>query len=166
MVAMRGRKPAPSDLKVLRGNPGHRPLNVDEPQLPAVNAEIFDRPPIELSGDPAASGEWSRLAPMLRTARQVTDAERGSLIALCQQWSRYLDANSKAAAAGMVIKSPSGYPMPNPYLGIANKALNHCTKLWAELGLTPSSRSRVAATPAPSATDAQRQRYFGAARGA
>jgi P27 family predicted phage terminase small subunit len=66
----------------------------------------------------------------------------------------------------MVIKSPSGYPMPNPYLGIANKALNHCQKLWAELGLTASSRSRVRAVPAPSATDAQRQRYFGAPRGA
>jgi P27 family predicted phage terminase small subunit len=166
VVVMRGRKPTPTDLRVLRGNPGHRPLNVDEPQLPTVQADVFDTPPIELAGDTAASAEWSRLAPMLRTARQVTEAERGSLIALVQQWSRYLDANSKAAAAGMVIKSPSGYPMANPYLGIANRALAHCMKLWAELGLTPSSRSRVSATPAPSAADAQKQRYFGAARGA
>jgi P27 family predicted phage terminase small subunit len=156
----------PTDLKVLRGNPGHRPLNVDEPQLPSVNGDVFDAPPMELAGDPAAAAEWGRLAPMLRCARQVTEAERGSLIALCQQWSRYLNANSKAEAAGMVIKSPSGYPMPNPYLGIANRALTHCTKLWAELGLTPSSRSRVSATPAPTIADAQRQRYFGAPRGA
>jgi P27 family predicted phage terminase small subunit len=156
----------PTDLKVLRGNPGHRPLNGHEPHLPDVNAEVFDTPPIELTGDLAASAEWARLAPMLRTARQITEAERASLVALCQQWSRYLEANSKAAATGMVIKSPSGYPMPNPYLGIANRALAHCTKLWAELGLTPSSRSRVAATPATSAADAQRARYFGAARGA
>jgi P27 family predicted phage terminase small subunit len=161
---MRGRKPTPTDLKVLRGNPGHRPLNADEPQLPAVDAEVFDTPPLELTGDAAAAAEWSRLAPMLRSARQVTDAERGSLIALCQQWSRYLTANSKAEAAGMVIKSPSGYPMPNPYLGIANRALTHCTKLWAELGLTPSSRSRVSAMPEHAAADAQRERYFGASR--
>ena len=52
---MRGRKPTPTDLKVLRGNPGHRPLNVDEPQLPAVQAESFDTPPIELAGDATAS---------------------------------------------------------------------------------------------------------------
>jgi P27 family predicted phage terminase small subunit len=166
VVPMRGRKPVPTDLKVLRGNPGHRPLNVDEPALPPVESEAFDTPPLELTGDAAAIAEWGRLAPMLRAARQVTEAERGSLIALCQQWSRYLSANSKAEAAGMVIKSPSGYPMPNPYLGIANRALTHCTKLWGELGLTPSSRSRVSATPAPSGADAQRQRYFGAARGA
>jgi hypothetical protein len=86
VASMRGRKPTPTDLKVLRGNPGHRPLNPDEPALPPVNADTFDSPPIELAGDAAASGEWSRLAPMLRTARQVTEAERGSLIALCQQW--------------------------------------------------------------------------------
>jgi P27 family predicted phage terminase small subunit len=165
VVGMRGRKPTPTDLKVLRGNPGHRPLNVDEPQLPAVPADVFDTPPLELAGDAAACDEWIRLAPMLRAARQVTDAERGSLIALVQQWSRYLEANTKAAAAGMVIKSPSGYPMPNPYLAIANRALAHCMKLWAELGLTPSSRSRVTATPPTSAMDAQKQRYFGAARG-
>jgi P27 family predicted phage terminase small subunit len=146
-------------------NPGHRPLNVHEPQLPAVPAEVFDTPPVELTGDVAACDEWIRLASMLRAARQVTDAERGSLIALVQQWSRYLEANTKAAAAGMVIKSPSGYPMPNPYLSIANRALAHCMKLWAELGLTPSSRSRVTATPATSAMDTQKQRYFGAARG-
>jgi phage terminase small subunit len=33
--------------------------------------------------------------------------------------------------------------MPNPYLAIATKALAGCTRLWPELGLTPSSRSRV-----------------------
>ena len=33
--------------------------------------------------------------------------------------------------------------MPNPYLGVATKALGMCNRLWPELGLTPSSRSRV-----------------------
>jgi P27 family predicted phage terminase small subunit len=160
---MRGRKPIPTDLKVLRGNPGHRRLNTHEPVVTALDESA---PPIELAGDPVASAEWARLVPMLRTARQITAADRGSLIALCQQWSRYLEANSKVAAAGMVIKSPSGYPMPNPYIGIANRALTHCTKLWAELGLTPSSRSRVTALPPGSSADAQRQRYFGASPGA
>jgi len=35
--------------------------------------------------------------------------------------------------------------MPNPYLSIATRALAGCNKLWPELGLTPSSRSRVKA---------------------
>jgi phage terminase small subunit len=40
--------------------------------------------------------------------------------------------------------------MANPYLGVATKALSACARLWPELGLTPSSRSRV---KAPAAAD-------------
>ena len=49
----------------------------------------------------------------------------------------------RVSSGGMVVRSPSGYPMTNPYLSIATKALAACNKLWPELGLTPSSRSRV-----------------------
>ena len=31
-MARRGPKPTPTALKLLRGNPGKRPINVDEPQ--------------------------------------------------------------------------------------------------------------------------------------
>ena len=157
---MRGRKPTPTELKVLRGNPGRRPLNAHEPALPPLSSVMVDTAPPELT-DAVAIREWERLAPMLRQARQITEAERGSLIALCQQWARYLEANGNVAGAGMVIKAPSGYPMPNPYIAIANKALANCTRLWAELGLTPSSRSRVAASPSGQDADPQRERYFG-----
>jgi P27 family predicted phage terminase small subunit len=54
---------------------------------------------------------------------------------------------------GMIVKAPSGYPIVNPYLGISNKALDKCLKLWTELGLTPSSRVRVKTTEDASARD-------------
>ena len=47
------------------------------------------------------------------------------------------------AVDGLVTVTPAGYPMTNLYIGIANKALALCVKLWTELGLTPSARSRV-----------------------
>jgi len=53
----------------------------------------------------------------------------------------------------MVVRSPSGYPMPNPYIGISNKALGNCLKLWVELGLTPSARARVSTAPGFSGED-------------
>lgn len=137
----RGPKPQPTALKKLRGNPGRRPLNTAEPELPSRPA--FDAAPVELESDAVASAEWVRLAPMLRRSRVVTEGDRGALLSLCQQWSRYLEANTAARKSGMVIKSPSGYFMPNPLIAIANRALANCVKLWAELGLTPSSRSRV-----------------------
>lgn len=139
---MRGRKPVPTALKILRGNPGQRPLNLAEPKPPAA-FDGFAMAPAELSKDPVALQEWKRLAPLLHRIRQVTEAERTVLIALCEQWSVYRTAHAKVADLGMIVKSPSGYPMTNPYLSVANKALQHCAKLWAELGLTPSARSRV-----------------------
>lgn len=140
---MRGRRPKPTAQRVLEGNPGHRPLNPEEPEFPPVDGDIT---PIELLDDKAAIEEWARLSPLLTTARVMTEADRGALLALCQQWSRYLAASAKVKDAGLVVKAPSGYPIPNPYLPIANRALSNCTKLWAELGLTPSSRSRVSVT--------------------
>ena len=101
-----GRKPKPTQQRVLAGNPGRRPLNLAEPQLPEPVADTFDVPPIELQTDLLAANEWTRLAPMLRAARQVTVAERGVLIALCLAWSQFLQAHEKIAIAGMVVASP------------------------------------------------------------
>jgi P27 family predicted phage terminase small subunit len=146
---MRGRKPKPTAQKKLEGNPGGRKLNEHEPELPPA----VETPPLELLDDTAGLAEWSRLVPLLRKAHAISEGDRASLLALCQQWSRYLEANKHAARTGMVVKSPSGYPMPNPYIGISNKALGNCVKLWVELGLTPSARSRVTVTPGASYPD-------------
>lgn len=147
---MRGRKPKPTEQRALEGNPGKRPLNVDEPAHD-VPSHAFDEPPADLAG--AAAQEWRRLAPQLRRARQVTEADRGALIAACLEWAIYLDASRRVAELGLVVKAPSGYPMTNPYRAIANGALGHLVKLWAELGLTPSSRSRVKTVTGPGADD-------------
>jgi P27 family predicted phage terminase small subunit len=86
---------------------------------------------------------------MLRLCKQITEADRSALVALCLEWARYLDATVKVRVLGLVVKTPSGYPIPNPYLSIATKALGSCNKLWPELGLTPSSRSRVQTADGP-----------------
>jgi P27 family predicted phage terminase small subunit len=141
-----GPKPKPTARKALEGWPGHHPRNPAEPQLPAP-ADVFAVPPAELDGHVAAGAEWRRLAPLLLRARVVTDADRGALVALCLEWDRYLQATEEIRVKGMVIAAPSGYPMVNPYCSIASRALAACNRLWPELGLTPSSRSRVEVTP-------------------
>jgi P27 family predicted phage terminase small subunit len=140
---VRGRKPKTTGARKLSGNAGKRPLNKTEPQPPAPDADTFDTPPSELAGQTLAAAEWRRLAPMLRRIRQVTDADRSALVALCLEWGRYIEATQKTLLMGLVVKAPSGYPMTNPYISIATKALAGCARLWPELGLTPSSRSRV-----------------------
>jgi P27 family predicted phage terminase small subunit len=146
---MRGRKPKPTHLRVLEGNRGKRAINHTEPQLPDESPEEM---PAELkvalpSIATRAQAEWRRLAPILLARRALTTADRSALIALCLEWARYLDATEKTTA--LVVTTPSGYPMPNPYLTVASKAFAACARLWPELGLTPSSRSRVQVDGAP-----------------
>jgi len=139
----RGPKPKSTAQRRLEGNPGKRALNKTEPTPPPLDDDpAFDTPPPELA-EPAARAEWTRLAPMLRKCKQITLADRAALLALCIEWAKYLTATAEAAKLGMIVKAPSGYPITNPYLPIANKALQQCARLWPELGLTPSSRSRV-----------------------
>lgn len=116
-------------------------MPAQEPTHAPLDEAAFDTPPAVLADTPEAQAEWTRLAPMLRKARQVTEADRAALTALCIEWARYLEARGRAQPR--VIASPSGYAMPNPWLSVQTKALAACLKLWPELGLTPSSRTRV-----------------------
>ncbi len=47
-----------------------------------------------------------------------------------------------------LIKLPSGYIQPSPWLGIANKSQELMLRYLGELGLSPVSRARVSALPA------------------
>ena len=65
--------------------------------------------------------------------------------ALCKAGS--LEAQASLREYGVVIRSPNGYPMPSPYLSVANKAFEQMRMMLAEFGMSPSSRTRVQALP-------------------
>mgnify|MGYP002683875676 CR=1 FL=1 len=67
---------------------------------------------------------------------------------------------------GLLIKAPSGYPIQNPYLAIANRAMENCYKYLQQFGLSPSARTRVQATPQGdiSGFGAESQKPYGAGR--
>jgi P27 family predicted phage terminase small subunit len=135
---MRGRKPTPTTLKVLSGNPGKRPLNEREPAAPQGLPEI----PEWL--DDEAKAEWRRITIDLAEMGLLSKADRPALAAYCTAWSRWVDAEAQVKKYGTVVKSPDkGFPMKSPYLSIADQALELMRKLMVEFGLTPSSRSRI-----------------------
>jgi P27 family predicted phage terminase small subunit len=136
-----GPRRVPTPIKKLRGTFREDRSNPKEP-IPPPAPESFDTPPKELHGDQVAIDEWSRVVPMLRRIGLVSETERAALISLCQQWSRYLDAHNQIRTGGMVVDADKG-PIVSPYIAVADKALTHCQKLWVELGLTPSGRSRM-----------------------
>jgi P27 family predicted phage terminase small subunit len=135
---MRGRKPIPTAVKLLRNNPGRRPLNDDEPIHDAIDVTCPD----DLV-DPVARAEWDRVAVILRDCGQVTVVDRATLIGYCLKYAQWKALEREARLHPFLVRSPSGYPIPNPALGMANKVFGLMLKAAAELGITPSSRSRV-----------------------
>lgn len=152
---MAGRKPLPTKLKILRGNPGKRPINKREPQ-PRVSIPDC---PAEL--DEVAAAEWKRVCPELAAIGVLTQLDRSALSAYCQSWSQWLAAIDKLKLHGPVVKAPSGFPIQNPYFSIANSALKQMKAFLTEFGMTPSSRSRIATGDTGTDTE-QEEHFFGA----
>jgi hypothetical protein len=58
-----------------------------------------------------------------------------------------VEAERQLKQTPALIRLPSGYVQPSPWLGIANKQLDIMHKYLGELGLSPVSRSRVHKLP-------------------
>jgi P27 family predicted phage terminase small subunit len=136
---MRGRRPTPTRLKLLNGNPGKRPINMDEPK---PEPSIPDCPS-ELG--PVAQTEWNRLASELARLRILTQLDRAALAAYCGAYALWAEATENIQKFGTMVKSPSGYPIQSPYVSIANRQAEIMLRVASEFGFTPASRSRVSA---------------------
>lgn len=138
---MRGRKPVPTALRLVTGNPGKRPFNPHEPKPPIAIPSC----PAHLS--PSAKSEWKRLARTLHQLGVISELDRAALAAYCQAYGRWVEAERKLKETPSLLRTPAGYVQPSPWLGIANKNLEMMHKFMSELGLSPVSRTRVKAQP-------------------
>ncbi len=124
-------------MKELAGNPGKRQLNRREPK--PANA----LPPCPRHLSIEAKREWRRMGGELARMGVVTVVDRAALAAYCQAWSRWVDAEGQVARLGTIVKTANGNLIQNPYLAVANRAMEQMAKLATEFGMTPSSRSRI-----------------------
>lgn len=136
---MRGRRPTPTRLKVLTGNPGKRPLNPDEPHPEVCVPEC----PAELGA--VARQEWNRLVDELVALGLLTNLDRAALAAYCGAYALWADATAQIEKYGAMIKSPQGFPIQSPYLAIANRQAEIMMRIASEFGFTPAKRSRISA---------------------
>jgi P27 family predicted phage terminase small subunit len=153
-----GRKPTPTALKLVKGNPGKRPLNKREARVKASQPTA----PAFLNDD--AKVEWSRVAGILFDAGLMTEIDRAALAAYCQAYGRWAEAERALARMAakdeanraLMVKTVSGNAIQNPLVGIANKAKADMMRYAVEFGMTPSARSKVTAgDPDASADPAQ-----------
>lgn len=133
-----GRPPKPTNLKILQGNPGKRPLNMNEPKFQEVDAAKM--PPYL---NKFAKKEWKRIAPLLKKVKLLTEADITALAAYCQAYHRWLEAEKLLRIHGYTEETDKGNTIQRPEVTIANKAMELMLKFGKEFGLTPSSRSSL-----------------------
>ncbi len=140
-----GRKPQPTHLRLIKGNPGKRALSrsVEVPM-----AEVPE-PPDHLNEEAVA--EWHRIAPGLHALKLLAPCDVAALAAYCMAYSRWRQAERAIAemakrdmlTGGLMIKTHNGNAIQNPLVGTANKAASDMVRYAAEFGMTPSARTRI-----------------------
>lgn len=145
---MAGRKPKPTALKILTGNPGHRPLNQDEPQpkrgIPTM--------PKWLKPFPFAAKEWKAEAKILDNMGVMTEAdaralaERAYIAYKIQKLA--LDIEQEGDTIEVKAINNEGEEIilnikTNPKVVQLKALLSEYRQYGSLLGLDPSSRSRL-----------------------
>ena len=145
LMATRGRKPKPTAMKVLEGNPGKRELNIFEPK---PKKSVLPTCPDWLEDE--AKAEWHRLARNLHELGLLTDLDVQAFASYCQAYARWREAEEFITQHGSLVKTKSGYWQQVPQVSIAHQNQKIMMQAAAEFGLTPSSRSRIVADQAAS----------------
>ena len=154
-MATRGRKPTPTAIKELEGNPGKRPLNEREPK-PAKKAPAC---PKWLEYE--AKKEWRRLAKKMEMMGVLTEVDMAAFAGYCQAYARWKEAEEFISLHGTIVKTPSGYWQQVPQVSIAQTYLKVMNRFAEQFGLTPASRSRIIADAGSKDSSDEMERLLG-----
>ena len=133
---MRGRKPKPTDMKVLQGT--FRKDRSDERE-PKPAGRLRDAPDHltaeqkEIWNDAIQNAPSGLLKPLDWSVFEVWVVASHT----------HRVAAEKVQTMGQIVKSPSGYPIVNPFLSSMNKQAAIMIKAASELGFSPTARSRI-----------------------
>ena len=136
-MGTRGRKPKPTAIKVLEGNPGKRSLNAKEPKPEKKSPKC----PSWL--EPEAKKEWRRMSKVLERLGVLTEIDAAAFAGYCQAYARWKEAEEFLSKHGTIFKTPSGYIQQVPQVSIAQTYLKVMKDFCSEFGLTPAARTRI-----------------------
>lgn len=132
-----GRPPVPTHLKIIRGNPGKRKINRNEPKpvgdLKDVPAHFTDelRDVWNYAIENAPPGLLKRI-------------DSSVLETWCVAHVLHRKALAEVTKFGMLMKAPkTGVPVQSPYLPVVNKQALIMMRAIDHLGFSPASRTRI-----------------------
>ena len=138
---MPGRRPKPTHLKIVSGNPGKRALNKREPK---PRREI---PPCPTHLNDASKVAWRRLAEMLHRIGILTEADALALERLCDCYADILACRELIGRDGRTYTTVTAQGdtliKGNPAVAQLRAADAQFKSYLVEFGLTPAARSKV-----------------------
>ena len=142
---MRGRKPIPTHLKLVRGSK-RAGKSTGEPR--PVGAlfyppDWFTEPQKEVWAYAIQHAPDGLLKKLDRDALAIWTVAQDI-------WRRAIEAQAAIDAGNklpLLTKTPNGMAQQSPYVGIISKQAQIILKAGAELGFSPSSRSRINVSP-------------------
>lgn len=156
---MRGRKPKPTALTLVTGNPGKRARRRRE----AKPKRVIPSPPDHLSD--AARTAWGSLAARLDRLGLLTELDAFALEQLCENYAEILELRADIRKGGrfqvVITKSQDLMERARPAVLRLADAERRFRGMMAEFGLTPSSRSRIDANSIDDKDADPAAQYFG-----
>lgn len=134
---MRGRKPKPTKIKELEGNPGRRPLNDREPKPELADSRV-PRGRLDAEGRRL----WKILAEPLARNGILTELDLPALEMLCHHFSIARSGKLESDRTGVTSTGARG-KVKNPATSVFEQNSKLFIRYAAEFGLTPSSRVRI-----------------------
>ena len=151
-MAGKGPPPTPTKLKILRGNPGRRPLNKAEPEPPP------GEPGQPTFLDREAKAMWRRLVKQLGGMGILAVVDRERIAGCCYWWSRFVQLQAEVKKQGDLPVS-AGKHVKNPRVEMMRDAYKLFAAEASILGIGPAARSRIVVDKKP-ATDDPAAKYF------
>jgi P27 family predicted phage terminase small subunit len=139
-MGQRGPAPTPTVLRLVRGNPSRRGINKREPK---PSGALRVAPP---NLPPRAAEIWAHAIEHAPNGL-LKQLDESVMLTWCVARAHYEDAMQRVARTGLMVKSPNGHAIQNPFLAILNKQALIMLKAAQAMGFTPASRSGIALEP-------------------
>ncbi len=117
-----------------------------KPELKAIDGGLARLPPAPSWLPAEGKAEWRRVLPALKDRRTLTKADLPMLEAYCLAAGTVRRAQTSIATDGDLITTEKGDKRRHPAFQTLFQALTESRRLAAELGLTPASRNKAAAS--------------------
>lgn len=112
------------------------------PSAPAHEALVKIDPPDELRDDNALA-IWQTQSRVLMDRKLLTIDHGPLLLAYCNSFSLYLEAENAISSQGLTVDTPMGGMKKNPSVNVRQDALASMVRIGSLLGLDPLSIRRM-----------------------